>query len=236
MARTLAKVVALDPDRVSIYNYAHLPDRFPPQRRIDARDLPSPDRKLDMLKLCGDTLGAAGYRYIGMDHFAKPTDELALAQASGSLYRNFQGYSTHADCDLVGMGLSAIGTVGGNFYQNAKDLEVYGALLDAGELAVEKGLVPDAEDRLRRAVIMRLICSGELEYQEFETGYGIDFASHFAPELVRLEEMATDGLIAVGPDALAVTPAGRMLIRNVCMVFDRYGAPRAAEKRFSRAI
>lgn len=236
MARTLAKIVALDPDRISIYNYAHLPDRFPPQKRLDANDMPAPDAKLDMLKLCIDTFGAAGYEYIGMDHFAKPTDELAIAQRSGSLYRNFQGYSTHADCDLVGMGLSAIGTVGGNFYQNAKALEVYGARLDAGELAIEKGLVPDVEDRLRRAVIMHLICRFNLDFAAFGFQHGIDFAHHFAPELTRLEAMVADGLLELTANGITVTPRGRMLIRNVCMVFDRYLAPRPTERRFSKAI
>ncbi len=235
MRRTLAKVIAIDPDRVSIYNYAHLPDRFAPQKRLLASDMPGAAQKLDMLKLCTDAFTAAGYRYIGMDHFAKPSDELARAQASGTLYRNFQGYSTHADCDLVGMGLSAIGTVGGNFYQNAKELDAYEARLDAGELAIEKGLVPDAEDRLRRAVIMRLICDFDLRYRDIESQFGIDFATHFAPEIARLTDMATDGLIFLESDGFAVTPAGRMLIRNLCMVFDRYAVSRDAA-RFSKAI
>ncbi len=236
MARTLSKVVALDPDRVSIYNYAHLPSRFPPQKRLDGTDLPSPDLKLDMLKLCIDRFTAAGYVYIGMDHFAKPTDELARAQAAGTLYRNFQGYSTHADSDLIGMGLSAIGTVGGNFYQNAKDLPTYDALLDAGELPVEKGLIPDAEDRLRRTVIMQLICEFGLRYADFESRFSIDFERHFAPEFTRLQAMADDGLITLHANGITVNPTGRMLIRNVCMVFDRYIAARVDQPRFSKAI
>ncbi|NJN51437.1 MAG: oxygen-independent coproporphyrinogen III oxidase [Gammaproteobacteria bacterium] len=236
MARTLAKVVALDPDRISIYNYAHLPDRFPPQKRLLATDMPNPDQKLDMLKLCIDTFGAAGYVYIGMDHFAKPTDELARAQVEGTLYRNFQGYSTHAESDLVGMGLSAIGTVSGNFYQNDKDLDAYNAALEASELPIIKGLVPDAEDRLRRAVIMHLICNFELTYAEFELAFGIEFDSHFAPELDRLEAMARDNLLTLGRDRLTVTPSGRMLIRNICMVFDRYSGASTLAHRYSKAI
>ncbi len=237
MSRTLAKVIALDPDRISIFNYAHLPDRFPPQKRLDPNHMPSPDRKLDMLQLCIETFGAAGYDYIGMDHFAKPTDELARAQASGSLYRNFQGYSTHADCDLVAMGLSAIGMVGGNFYQNAKEMPDYDASLDAGKLPVQKGLVPDAEDRLRRAVIMQLICQFRLEYATFEARHAVDFRQHFAPELAQLRAMEADGLTSSTPDGLVVTPAGRLLIRNICMVFDRHlTRARDAAPRFSKAI
>jgi oxygen-independent coproporphyrinogen-3 oxidase len=234
MQRTLTKVVALDPDRISIYNYAHLPQRFPPQKRLDPNDMPAPDRKLDMLKLCIDLFGEAGYEYIGMDHFAKPTDELAIAQRTGTLYRNFQGYSTHADCDLVGMGLSAIGTVAGNFYQNVKDLDAYREHLDGGELAIEKGLEPDAEDRLRRAVIMRLICDFELDYGTFD----IDFAAHFADELARLTTMAEDGLLSLDRNGLTVTRKGRLLIRNICMVFDRHTGAHAGTEapRFSKAI
>ncbi len=139
MSATLDKIVALDPDRISIYNYAHLPERFAPQRRLDPATMPSPAAKLDLLKLCIDRFTAAGYAYIGMDHFAKPTDELARAQSAGTLYRNFQGYSTHADCDLIGFGVSAIGTVGGNFYQNSKDLDAYEAAIDGGTAADRKG-------------------------------------------------------------------------------------------------
>jgi oxygen-independent coproporphyrinogen-3 oxidase len=232
MSATLEKIVALDPDRVSIYNYAHLPDRFPPQRRLDGATLPTPAAKLDLLKLCIDRFTRAGYLYIGMDHFAKPTDELAKAQAAGTLYRNFQGYSTHADCDLVGMGVTAIGTVGGNFYQNLKDLDAYQAALDAGRLPIERGLAPDDDDRLRRAVIMKLICQFELRYADF----AVDFAARFAPELGRLEEMARDGLLALDAAGIRVTDRGRLLIRNVCMVFDRHLARGAPTQRYSRAI
>ena len=174
MAATLEKIVALDPDRISIYNYAHLPERFAPQRRLDPAAMPSAATKLDLLKLCIERFTAAGYDYIGMDHFAKPTDELARAQAAGTLHRNFQGYSTHSDCDLVAMGMTAIGTIGGAFYQNCKDLDAYGAALDAGRLPIAKGLDPDADDRLRRRVIMQLICQFELRFADFEVDFALD--------------------------------------------------------------
>jgi len=232
MDATLAKVIALDPDRISIYNYAHLPDRFAPQRRLDPAAMPTPATKLDMLKLCIDRFTAAGYEYIGMDHFAKPSDELARAQAAGTLHRNFQGYSTHADCDLVAMGMTAIGTVGGNFYQNRKELDAYLGTIANGHLPVEKGLAPDADDRLRRRVIMQLICQFELAYADFPT----DFRTAFAPELARLEAMADDGLLILDADGIRVTPKGRLLIRNVCMVFDRHLAATVNTARFSRAI
>ncbi len=232
MAATLGKIVALDPDRISIYSYAHLPERFAPQRRLDPTTMPNARSKLDLLKLCIDGFTAAGYVYVGMDHFAKPTDELCRAQAAGTLHRNFQGYSTHADCDLIGLGVSAIGTVGGNFYQNSKELDAYGASLAAGRLPVEKGLEPDAEDRLRRAIIMQLICAFELKYADFEC----DFAAMFAAEMARLQPMMADGLLIIDAAGIRVTDKGRLLIRNICMVFDRYLAPTAQPLRFSKAI
>jgi oxygen-independent coproporphyrinogen-3 oxidase len=231
MESTLTKVIALDPDRISIYNYAHLPERFAPQRRLDAAAMPAAALKLDMLKLCIDRFTWAGYEYIGMDHFAKPTDELARAQAAGTLHRNFQGYSTHADCDLVAMGMTAIGTVGGNFYQNLKELDAYVAAVAAGRLPVEKGLEPDADDRLRRRVIMQLICQFELRFADFP----VDFQHTFAVELERLDGLADDGLLTLDRDGIRVTPKGRLLIRNVCMVFDRH-LPQTSGARFSRAI
>ena len=232
MAATLDKIVALDPDRVSIYNYAHLPERFAPQRRLDAATMPSPAAKLDLLKQCIDRFGAAGYDYIGMDHFAKPTDELARAQAAGTLHRNFQGYSTHADCDLVAMGVTAIGTVGGAFYQNCKELDAYGAALDAGRLPIEKGLNPDADDRLRRRVIMQLICQFELRFADIAN----DFTQAFAAELQRLAPMANDGLLTIDADGIRITAKGRLLIRNICMVFDRHLPGTSESRRFSKAI
>jgi oxygen-independent coproporphyrinogen-3 oxidase len=232
MAATLAKIVALDPDRISIYNYAHLPERFAPQRRLDPAAMPSAATKLDLLKLCIERFTAAGYEYIGMDHFAKPTDELALAQAAGTLHRNFQGYSTHSDCDLIAMGMTAIGTIGGAFYQNYKDLDAYGAALDAGRLPIEKGLQPDADDRLRRRVIMQLICQFELRFADFE----VDFGSTFGAQLQQLSAMAEDGLLVLDRHGIRVTDKGRLLIRNICMVFDRHLPQQQDARRFSKVI
>jgi oxygen-independent coproporphyrinogen-3 oxidase len=236
MNRTLDKVIRLDPDRVSIYNYAHLPDRFPPQQRLDPAFMPNPAEKLDMLKLCIDRFAEAGYAYIGMDHFAKKTDPLFLAQESGTLYRNFQGYSTHADCDLIGLGISSIGTVGGNFYQNAKTLDSYYAAIDQGDLAVEKGLEPEPEDRLRRAVIMALICQFGLDFATINAEWNINFAEHFAAELAALTVMADDGLLSIDDKGISVTARGRLLIRNICMAFDRHLPGHAGGQRFSKAI
>jgi len=232
MAATLEKIVALDPDRISIYNYAHLPERFAPQRRLDPATIPSAATKLDLLKLCIERFTAAGYEYIGMDHFAKPTDELALAQAAGTLHRNFQGYSTHSDCDLVAMGMTAIGTIGGAFYQNHKDLDAYGAALDAGRLPIEKGLEPDADDRLRRRVIMQLICQFELRFADFD----VDFGSTFSAQLQQLSAMADDGLLVLDRHGIRVTDKGRLLIRNICMVFDRHLPQLQNTGRFSKVI
>jgi oxygen-independent coproporphyrinogen-3 oxidase len=232
MAATLAKIVALDPDRISIYNYAHLPERFAPQRRLDPAAMPSAATKLDLLKLCIERFTAAGYEYIGMDHFAKPTDELALAQAAGTLHRNFQGYSTHSDCDLIAMGMTAIGTIGGAFYQNYKDLDAYGVALDAGRLPIEKGLQPDADDRLRRRVIMQLICQFELRFDDFE----VDFGSTFGAQLQQLSAMAEDGLLVLDRHGIRVTEKGRLLIRNICMVFDRHLPQQQNTRRFSKVI
>jgi oxygen-independent coproporphyrinogen III oxidase len=236
MRRTLDKVIALAPDRVSIYNYAHLPDRFPTQARLRDEDMPTPATKLDILKLCIDRFAAADYVYIGMDHFAKKTDTLCKAQENGTLYRNFQGYSTHSDCDLIGVGTTAIGTVDGAFYQNLKTLEAYYAAVDAGRLPVEKGLNPDREDRLRRAAIMALICHFEVDYAAFNDAWNVDFPRHFQFELQRLDEMARDGLLEKNIGELKVTPRGRLLIRNICMVFDRYLMPGTERIHYSKAI
>ncbi len=242
VSRTLKKIQTLDPDRISIYNYAHLPDRFMPQKRLRGEDMPSPAEKLDILKLYIDTLTAAGYAYIGMDHFAKKTDELYLAQERGSLYRNFQGYSTHSECDLVAMGVSAIGTVGGNFYQNFKDLDLYDEAVDEGRLPIEKGYAPSPEDRLRRAVIMRLICDFRLDGNRVGKEWDIDFTQHFQAEMSRLAEMERDGLLTLRGNGIEVSAKGRLLIRNICMVFDQYIPPALittegeSRQRFSKVI
>ena len=233
--RTLDRILAFAPDRLSVFNYAHLPQRFKPQRRINEVDLPSPQEKLQILKATGDRLADAGYVYIGMDHFARPEDELAKAQRQGSLYRNFQGYSTHADCDLIGLGVTSIGKVGNSYSQNVKSTEEYYALVDAGHIPVFRGIELNQDDILRRDVITRLICNFELDKRAIESEYGIDFASYFATELPDLAQLQEDGLIVTDDDTIKVLPAGRLLIRNVCMVFDRY-LRGAKERRFSKVI
>ncbi|MCU0970985.1 MAG: oxygen-independent coproporphyrinogen III oxidase, partial [Gammaproteobacteria bacterium] len=235
-ARTLDKIVAVGPDRLSVFNYAHLPERFKPQRRINAEDLPSPAEKLAILRMTGDRLAAAGYVYIGMDHFARPEDELARAQRDGTLYRNFQGYSTHANCDLIGIGITSIGMVGPTYAQNVKTLDDYYARLDAGELPVAKGIELSRDDEIRRDVITRLICHFVLPFVNVERRWGIRFVEYFGAELARLAPMARDGLVRVEEDRIEVLPKGRFLIRNVCMAFDAYLQSGAAERRFSRVI
>ncbi|HLD14762.1 MAG TPA: oxygen-independent coproporphyrinogen III oxidase [Burkholderiales bacterium] len=232
--RTLERVLALRPDRLSIYNYAHLPQLFKPQRRIDAAALPAPRVKLAILGLAIERLTATGYVYIGMDHFALPTDELAAAQRDGGLHRNFQGYSTHADCDLVSLGVTAIGALGSSHSQNHHDLETYNAALDAGRLPIARGLAPDADDQLRRAVIEQLICYLQLDFTEFGNQHALDFRRYFARELAALAPMEQDGLLEVDDDGIQVRAKGHLLIRNICMVWDRY-LPRT-DAVYSRAI
>lgn len=234
-AVTLDKVIAMAPDRLSVFNYAHLPQMFKTQRQIRAEELPSADEKLAILDYTIGRLTEAGYVYIGMDHFARPDDELAVAQREGTLYRNFQGYSTHADCDLVAMGATSISKVGDSYSQNLKGLEDYYAALEAGRLPVFRGIALSADDRLRREVITRLICNFELDFAAIEAGYGIDFADYFADALERLQPMQADGLVVVSAAGIQVQPRGRLLIRNICMVFDRYLGSDSPQ-RFSKVI
>ncbi|MBD8626778.1 oxygen-independent coproporphyrinogen III oxidase [Oxalobacteraceae sp. CFBP 8753] len=236
MAQTLDKVIQASPDRISVYHYAHMPHLFKPQRRILEADMPSADIKLGMLQLCIERLGAAGYVYIGMDHFAKPGDDLAVAQRQGRLHRNFQGYSTHADADLVACGVSSIGAVGATYSQNAKTLEDYYALIDAGALPLQRGIRLGMDDLLRRAIIQKLMCQFELSVAAIEQAFPIVFADYFAAELAALREMQADGLVQVDDAWISVTPNGRLLIRNLCMVFDRYLEQQAGGPRFSRTI
>ena len=234
-ARTLDKILAISPDRLSVFNYAHLPELFKPQRRINEADLPAPQEKLDILQNTIETLTAAGYVYIGMDHFAKPDDELAVAQRGGTLYRNFQGYSTHADCDLVGLGSTSIGQVGDSYSQNLKELEAYYERIDAGSLPVFRGYELNPDDKLRRAVITDLICHFELEKAKVEQAYNIRFDDYFATELKDLAGMEKDGLLSLSPERIQVADAGKLLIRNICMVFDRYLREKQ-NQRFSKVI
>lgn len=232
---TLDKVIDASPDRLSIFNYAHLPEMFKPQRRINVDELPSPAEKLEILKVSFEKLAAAGYVYIGMDHFAKPDDELATAQRERTLYRNFQGYSTHADCDLVAIGVTSIGQVANSYTQNEKSMDDYYAAIDAGKLPIFRGVELSADDILRREVITQLICHFELNFKEVEAQYNIQFPEYFAHELEALQQMQIDGLIEMTDSSITVAPKGRLLIRNVCMVFDYY-LRQSKEQRFSKVI
>ena len=233
---TLDRVLEAQPDRLSVFNYAHLPERFKPQRRINEVELPSPDQKLQILQQIGEHLAKAGYVYIGMDHFARPGDELAVAQREGHLYRNFQGYSTHANCDLVAMGVTSIGMIDNTYAQNMRTLDEYYARIDAGELAIFRGLTLTHDDELRRAVITELICNFVLDTQAVARAWGIQFDQYFADEMRRLSDMAQDGLLSIDGPHIEVLPAGRLLIRNICMVFDRYLAGAQQPGRFSKVI
>ena len=233
---TLDKVLALAPERIALYNYAHLPSLFMPQRRISAADLPSPEAKLQILTLAIGKLARAGYLYIGMDHFARPDDELAVAQRQGRLQRNFQGYSTHPESDMLAFGISAIGRVGASYYQNVKTLERYYDALDDGRLPVLRGLELTQDDLVRRAVIQALICNFRLSIESIELAYLVDFEDAFAAELADLRRLADDGLVELTPDWIVVTPRGRLLVRAVCMVFDRYLRARERRAAYSKVI
>jgi len=236
ISRTLEQVITLSPDRISIYNYAHLPDRFTPQKRINVVDLPSADKKIEIFKLCLDKLTEAGYCYIGMDHFAKPEDELAIAQKQGTLQRNFQGYSTFADCDMVAMGVTSISQINNTYSQNVKTLEEYEALINAGTIPVQKGIQIDEDDQIRKAVIMALICQFTLNFETIEKRFNIQFTDYFDRELQQLQGLASDDLLTLSETAINVTDQGKFFIRNICMVFDRHLNPMDQQKRYSKAI
>lgn len=233
---TLDQILEVDPDRLSVFNYAHLPERFKPQRRINEEELPPPQEKLDILQMTIEKLSSAGYVYIGMDHFAKPGDELVLAQENGTLYRNFQGYSTHSDCDLIGLGATSIGMVGPSYAQNMRSLDEYYERIDSGRLAVFKGVELSQDDLIRRDVITKLICHFSLTMPDIESQWGIVFRDYFAAELKRLKEMELDGLVNVDNHSIEVMPKGRLLIRNICMSFDAYINSKAAQGSFSKVI
>ena len=237
-ARTLDTVADMRPDRVAVYGYAHMPHLFKPQKQIDASLLPDGETRLALLQLAIEKLTAAGYLYIGMDHFALPDDELALAQARGSLHRNFMGYTTHADSDLVGLGVSAISHIGDSFSQNPRDLPGWQAALDEGRLPVFRGMRMDEDDRLRADLIQQVMCQGEIPVAALERRYAIDFAAYFATALERLAPLVEDGLVRIDGQRIAATSRGRLLLRNIAMCFDRYlDQPAAiATPRFSRAI
>ena len=236
MYRTLKTVLEWRPDRIALYSYAHLPERFKPQRRIDTEAIPSPQEKLAMLKLAVTTLLEAGYVYIGMDHFALPDDELAQALDEGSLQRNFQGYATRADCDLIALGVSAISRIGHVYAQNARTLEQYHEMLEADELPLIRGLVISRDDEIRRDAIHSLLCQSKLSFSEVSQRWGIDAQSYFADDLEGLAGLQADGLVNIDDEQVMITPKGRFLSRVVAMRFDKYlrmGQPLA---RYSKVI
>ena len=237
--RTLDTVIAARPDRLAVYSYAHLPELFKPQRQIKAEDLCSAEDKLALLQLAIEKLSAAGYRYIGMDHFALPEDDLSMAQQNGSLQRNFMGYTTHAETDLIGLGVSSISHIGDSFSQNHRDLPSYEAALDAGRLPIWRGITLDADDVLRADLIGQLMCQGEIAITALEERHSIDFAVYFGDALNQLQPLIADGLVEVDAQFIRATSRGRMLLRIIAMCFDHYlQTPKVlnAAPRFSRAI
>ena len=235
-SRTLARVIQCNPDRIALYSYAHLPTVFKPQRRIADADLPQPEVKLRLLTSAIAELEAAGYVYIGMDHFAKPEDDLAVAQRRGRLTRNFQGYSSAGDSDIVALGVSAISKVGPIYAQNVRTLEEYYDSLDRGVLPVMRGIELTADDLVRRAVIQSLACNFEVSKESISIAHLIDFDEYFAPELQQLRTMEEENLVRVDDDWISVTPKGRLLVRAVCMVFDRYLRAERERARYSRVM
>ncbi|MGC9561859.1 oxygen-independent coproporphyrinogen III oxidase [Brachymonas sp. M4Q-1] len=235
-ARTLEQVCTLRPDRIALYAYAHLPERFKPQRRIDAYTLPSGGEKIQMLSQSLQAFSQAGYVYVGMDHFALPDDALAVSKRQGSLHRNFQGYSTQPDCDLIGLGVSAIGRIGSTYSQNAKTLEEYYDCLDRGHFPVVRGLALTRDDLIRRTVIMAIMCQGEVEYETINLAYMIDFRQYFARELEDLKRLQGEGMVEVDAQRLQVTDQGWYFVRGVAMVFDKYLQANLSRTRFSKII
>ncbi len=236
-SETIDTVVKAKPDRLAVYNYAHLPHIFRAQRMINSADIPSPETKLELMELTIRKLTESGYVYIGMDHFALPDDELTIAQKEGHLQRNFQGYSTRSQCDLVGLGVSAIGKVGDCYAQNQKDIPSWQSAVADGRLPIWRGVCLTTEDRLRRGIIESIMCHGEVRYEEFESNFEIDFNDHFALELGNLEQLEKDGLLVMEEDGFKSTPAGRLLLRSLAMSFDEYLQPaQSSAPRFSRVI
>jgi oxygen-independent coproporphyrinogen-3 oxidase len=234
--KTLDTVIAMRPDRFAVYNYAHLPQRFKGQRMINAADIPAPETKLEILENTIHRLAKAGYIYIGMDHFALPEDELVMARRDGTLQRNFQGYSTHRHCDLVGLGVSSISSIGNVFSQNSVTTMEYESLIEDGRLPVRKGLAVDDDDLLRADVIQALMCYDELLFDDFDAEHNIEFRTYFAAEIDRFKPLIDDGLISVGSHGIRIQPKGRLLLRNIAMIFDRYINDLQNDNRFSRAI
>jgi oxygen-independent coproporphyrinogen-3 oxidase len=234
--RTLDEVLGLAPDRIAVYGYAHLPKLFKAQRQIDANELPDPATRLALFGRAFKRLCDAGYVYVGMDHFARANDELVRAQRSRTLQRNFQGYSTHGDCDIIGLGVSAISRIGDSYSQSARDLIGYEAAIKGGRLPVARGISLSGDDLIRRAVISELMCHGELDTRGFGEHHQLDFSARFTMELDRLREQASDGLVEVGDATIRITARGRLLLRNIAMNFDAYLNNPAETSRYSRTI
>ncbi|XKM12983.1 oxygen-independent coproporphyrinogen III oxidase [Orbaceae bacterium ac157xtp] len=234
--QTLDKVIELAPDRLSVFNYAHLPSRFAAQRKIKEEDLPSAQQKLNILHTSVETLTKAGYIFIGMDHFAKPNDDLAIAQRAGKLHRNFQGYTTGGDTDLLGLGVSSISIIGDSYAQNQKELNIYQNQITDVKNALWKGFAMSTDDKIRRDIIKQLICHFYLDKSIIENTYQIDFNSYFAEDLALLMPLQKDGLVEITEDTIIVSAKGRILIRNICMCFDIYMRKLARQQQFSRLI
>ncbi|WP_110877171.1 oxygen-independent coproporphyrinogen III oxidase [Franconibacter helveticus] len=235
-AFTLERVAQLSPDRLSVFNYAHLPNLFAAQRKIKEADLPSAQQKLDILQQTIQSLTGAGYQFIGMDHFARPDDELAVAQREGVLHRNFQGYTTQGDTDLLGLGVSAISMLGDYYAQNQKELKLYYQQVDEKGNALWRGLALTRDDCIRRDVIKALICNFQLAFADIEKAWQLSFADYFAEDLALLKPLAQDGLVEINAQGIRVTAKGRLLIRNICMCFDIYLRRKARLQQFSRVI
>ena len=235
MANTVEQIIALSPDRLSVFNYAHLPERFTPQKRINMDDLPSPQDKLTMFKNAINALTQAGYQYIGIDHFAKPNDSLAVAQRTGKLHRNFQGYTTLGDCDLLGFGVSSISQIGEHILQNHSELSAYQKCIDTQNLPAIKHIKANNTDKLRGDVIMNLLCHDVMDFADINARFGIDSQSYFAHELEQLHHMADDGLLIIHEKGVQVLDKGRILGRNIAMIFDEY-LTKKHTNRFSKVI
>ncbi|PCJ31549.1 MAG: oxygen-independent coproporphyrinogen III oxidase [Gammaproteobacteria bacterium] len=234
-AETLTKIINVSPDRISVFNYAHMPERFKVQRQMNSEDIPLATVKLAILQQTIEQLTAAGYVYIGMDHFAKPSDDLTIAQQENRLHRNFQGYSTHSECDLIGLGITSIGRIADSYSQNQRTLAEYAESLDKNELPLLRGLTLNADDKIRRAVITELICHFYLDTRAIEQTLNIDFYDYFADVIPRLKQFSTDGLLTYNQNNISVLPAGYLLIRNICMAFDRYSQQKVTP-HFSKLI
>jgi oxygen-independent coproporphyrinogen-3 oxidase len=234
--RTLAQVNLLRPDRIALYAYAHLPERFKPQRRILAAELPVASSKIAMLASSLNALMEAGYVYVGMDHFALPDDALAVAKRQGRLHRNFQGYSTQPDCDLLGLGVSAIGRMGGTYSQNAKTMAAYTDMIDQGQWPVVKGLALSRDDLIRRAWIMAIMCQGHVNFEDFNLAWLIDVKKYFASEFKQIESLQAHGLVELSENGIQVTATGWFFVRGVAMVFDHYWQADRNRHRFSKII